>query len=96
MSPTKRAKAGGRKVGSVNKVTRELREVAGKYTAEAIERIVAIMREGESDAVRLQAAGMLLDRGHGRPAQSLAPAEGSNGAITIRWLSSPDAADPTA
>jgi hypothetical protein len=43
-------------------------EVARRYTVEAIETILDVMRNPEaSDAVRVQAANSMLDRGWGRP-----------------------------
>ena len=61
---------GGRKKGTRNKVTRELAEIAGEYTEEAIETLADIMRHGESEQVRAVAADKLLDRAHGKAAQS--------------------------
>src|SRR4051812_45456212 len=57
----------GRPQGSINKATRELREIAQGYTVEAIETLAHLMRAAESEATRLSAANALLDRGHGRP-----------------------------
>ena len=62
---------GGRKVGTPNKATRELRELAQPYAPEALEVLAKIMRNGESEQARVAAANALLDRGHGKPAQSI-------------------------
>lgn len=62
-------KTGGRKRGSGDKVTRELREIAQEYTPEAMEKIVAIMRGGENHTVQLAAAKEIFDRGHGKAVQ---------------------------
>jgi hypothetical protein len=49
-----------------------VRELARKYTVEAIETLVEIMRDEQSPpAVRVAAANALLDRGHGRPPQAI-------------------------
>jgi hypothetical protein len=40
---------------------------AGKYTDEAIETLVVLMRTGENGHVRRAAANDLLDRAHGKP-----------------------------
>ena len=54
-----------------------MRELARKYTVEAIETLVEIMRDAQcTPAVRVAAANALLDRGHGRPPQAI---ETSNG-----------------
>jgi len=58
----------GRKKGTPNKVTVDLKNKAGEYTAEAIQVFVDIMRDQEAPAAtRIQAADKLLDRSHGRP-----------------------------
>lgn len=58
----------GRKKGAVNKVTRELKELAGEYTEEAIQTFVAVMQDPEAPAAaRVAAADKLLDRSHGKP-----------------------------
>ena len=46
---------------------REVRELAREHTPEAIATLVAIMREGQSEASRVAAADAILDRGWGRP-----------------------------
>lgn len=65
-------KTGGRKKGVRNKIGRDVRDLAQKYTAEAIDTLAAIMRNGESETARALAADKLLDRGHGKPAQVVA------------------------
>ena len=50
----------------------EVRDLARKYTVEAIETLVEIMRDAQcTPAVRVAAANALLDRGHGRPPQAI-------------------------
>jgi hypothetical protein len=44
---------------------------ARKYSLVAVKTIVEICKNGESEAVRLAAANSLLDRGFGRPTQSI-------------------------
>jgi uncharacterized protein (DUF885 family) len=59
----------GRKSGTPNKSTRELKELAGEYTERAVKTLVAVMEDQEAPpAARVAAADKLLDRGHGRPA----------------------------
>ena len=48
-----------------------LRELAREKTEEAIETLADVMANGESDAARVAAATALLDRGYGRPSQTL-------------------------
>jgi hypothetical protein len=65
----------GRKKGSKNKSTiaqgLSLSALAQNYAPEAIEELVRIMQHSDSDAARMSAANSLLDRGFGKPAQSI-------------------------
>ena len=55
--------------GGRPKVTHSLVELARDHTVEALEALVYIMRKGESDMARANAADKILDRGHGKPMQ---------------------------
>src|ERR1051325_6261857 len=59
----------GRPQGSINKATRELREIAQVYSGEALETLAHLMRSAVSEATRLSAANALLDRAYGKPTQ---------------------------
>jgi hypothetical protein len=48
-----------------------LRELARERTEEAIETLADVMLNGESDSARVAAATALLDRGYGRPSQTV-------------------------
>ena len=62
----------GRKPGTPNKVTADVKEFALQFTIEAIEGIVAIARDLENPAaVRGNMWEKLLDRAIGKPVQSL-------------------------
>lgn len=50
---------------------RSLSEIAKEHTEKAIETLVSVMDEGESDAARVSAANSLLDRAWGRPKQEM-------------------------
>ena len=74
-----RREGAGRPPGSPNALTamqkRSLSEIACDHTIEALETLVAIMNDGNaSAAARISAAIAVLDRGHGRPAQTVAVA----------------------
>jgi len=50
----------------------KVRDLARQYTADAIQTLVSIMKDTESDAgPRVRAAEALLDRGWGKPSQPL-------------------------
>ena len=61
---------GGRPYGAVGPYHKtalnKLRALAQEYTEEAFMKIVHVMRTAENPTVALAAAGMILDRGHGR------------------------------
>ncbi len=69
-------KTGGRKKGVPNKVNADLKAIAQRYTAEAIETLATIMRTSEGDAPRVGAIKEILDRGHGKSPQAITGAEG--------------------
>lgn len=62
---------GGRQKGTPNKATRDLKELAREYTAEALTTLEEVMKASESDAARVAAAKELLDRGYGKAAQTV-------------------------
>lgn len=67
----------GRPKGAVNKQPSEVKELARSYTADAIYVLYKIAMNGESEAARVSAANAILDRGHGKPSQSLTGEDGT-------------------
>lgn len=68
-------KTGGRRPGTPNKATRDVKAAALVYTGEAVERLAHWMRSDNAKA-SVAACNTLLDRAHGRPAQALTDADG--------------------
>ncbi len=66
-----RAKTGGRTKGTPNKATASLKDMARQYTAEALEALVGIIRDSETDAAKVSAAKEILDRGYGKASMVL-------------------------
>jgi len=64
-------KTGGRKAGTPNKATADIKAAAQAYTEDALATLAQIMKAGESEAVRVAAANSILDRGLGKPRQSV-------------------------
>jgi hypothetical protein len=61
----------GRKIGTPNKVTQDLRDAAQKYTPAALQVLQSIMCNPKNPAAsRVAAAAELLNRGHGKAHQS--------------------------
>jgi hypothetical protein len=50
---------------------RELREAAREFTDDALKALVKICNGGQSESARIAAANALLDRGYGRPVQTI-------------------------
>ena len=61
----------GRPLGSPNKLTRPLKELAALHSEDCIAVLVELRDHAEAEQVRLAAATALLDRGHGRPRQEI-------------------------
>ena len=76
----------GRPKGVPNKATLALKPYAQRYSAEAIDGLVAIMRTATDPRARVAAIRELLDRGYGRPLQAVAGADGEGPVeLVIRW-----------
>lgn len=67
----KNAKAGGRKAGVPNKLTADIKALAGQYGPEAIKTLAHIMVNGETEPGRIAAAKELLDRAYGKARQGV-------------------------
>ena len=62
----------GRPRGAKNKATLELKGLAQRHTEDALKTLVEIMLSAESsDKARVAAANAILDRGFGKPHQSI-------------------------
>lgn len=61
----------GRKPGAVSQAKRELAEMAKGKAEQALNVLAEIMLNGESEAARVSAANAILDRGYGKPFQSV-------------------------
>lgn len=73
----------GRPKGAVNKVTADIREAAQEYTQDALDVLVAVMKNTETPAAaRVSAASAVLDRGHGKPMQSVEVEATVDGTLT--------------
>lgn len=62
--------------GGKPKVAAEVKALAREYGAEAIDKLVALMRGAEDEKTQLNAAESLLDRGYGRPTQAISGDDG--------------------
>ena len=87
-------KTGGRKKGTPNKATAEIKALALRHGDAAIKELARIMNEADSDSARLGAIRELLDRGIGKAPQALAgPDKDGPTELVITWGGMRDAGD---
>lgn len=67
---------GGRKAGTPNKATADVRAYAGKYTKQAIDGLYTLATSAESEQARAYCWNSILDRAVGKPAQAVTGPEG--------------------
>ena len=68
-------KTGGRTKGSLNKASFEVKKAASVHGPEAIERLSWLMLNAENQQTQAFAAEKLLDRGFGKPTQTVESGE---------------------
>ncbi len=62
----------GRKEGSPNKATADIKAAAAEFSEQALAALVRVMGDKESPAAaQVAAANAILDRAHGKPKQAL-------------------------
>jgi hypothetical protein len=74
----------GRKKGTPNKVTSEVKELARQYGQEAVDTLAQLMRSAESEQAQIAAAKELLDRGYGKATQPLEHSGAGGEALSIK------------
>jgi len=62
-------KTGGRKAGTPNKVTADIKALAQAHAEDVIKELARLAVRSESDAARVSAIKELLDRGYGKSRQ---------------------------
>lgn len=75
---------GGRAVGTPNKATASIRDIARQYTDEAVLALVGVLRGGDNipHAAQVSAAKEILDRGYGKATTVLA-GDDNGGAVLV-------------
>ena len=61
----------GRKAGTPNKVTADIRELAQRYGPESVEELARLAKEAQSEQARVEAIKEILDRAYGKSKQSV-------------------------
>jgi len=67
-----RPKTGGRKAGTPNKVTHDIKVLAQGYGPDAIKRLYHLALNADSESVQVSACRELIDRGYGKPLAQIA------------------------
>ena len=67
--PSRRTPGSGRRKGTPNRVTRQIREIACRYTARAVRQAWKLATEAKNQDTQLKALELILAYGHGRPPQ---------------------------
>lgn len=67
----KGTKTGGRKPGSQNKVTADVKAIAQKHAPAALAELARLAIKAESEATRVAASKEILDRAYGKSPQAL-------------------------
>ncbi len=77
----------GRKKGTVNKNTIEIKTLAQSFAVQAVKRLKHLMLHGKSENVQAIAAQALLDRGYGKPVAQVQHTGADNGPIKVQDMS---------
>ncbi len=85
-----------RPLGSPNKLTRPLKELAALHSEDCIAVLVELRDHAETEQVRLAAANALLDRRHGRPRQEIDVNDEGHVTIIVQRSTPPASAGSTA
>lgn len=75
----------GRKLGSVNKATAELRDIARRYVPAAMKELARLATKAESEQARVAAIKEINDRAYGKAPQAM-EVSGPGGASLIPVL----------
>lgn len=85
----------GRPLGSPNKLSRPLRELAALHSEDCIAVLVELRDHAIAEQVRLAAANSLLDRAHGKPRQEADLSDDNKVTVIINGGGHALAAQPT-
>jgi hypothetical protein len=67
--PKGQPKTGGRQPGTLNKVTADVRELAGQYGPAALAELARLSTNADSEQARVSACKEILDRAYGKSTQ---------------------------
>lgn len=85
----------GRKPGAVSQAKREIAEMAKDHAASALKVLVDVANNGKAPpAARVSAATAILDRGYGKPRQSVEMDGAFTGSFTVQYVTGPTGPTP--
>jgi hypothetical protein len=76
-------KTGGRQKGTPNKATADIKALAREFTPKAMQRLVKIIEESDSDAAVVSAIKEVFDRGYGKAKQPLIGGDDDDPAMKV-------------
>ena len=76
-------KTGGRQKGTPNKATADIKALAREFTPKAMQRLVQIIEESDSDAAVVSAIKEVFDRGYGKAKQPLIGGDDDDPAMKV-------------
>lgn len=86
----------GRRRGSANKATADVKAAASVYSEDAVATLAKIMKSDDHPAAaRVAAANALLDRAHGKPKQAVEHEGALTGALTVTYVTQKSGAQPS-
>ena len=89
-------KTGGRKAGTPNKATADIKAIAQPYGPDAVSALVKIMKnEAAPEAARVRAASELLDRGYGKARQAIDLGGQGGGAHSLAFFYATNGTQPS-
>jgi len=77
----------GRKKGTGNKSTTEIKTLAQTFGSQAVRRLKWLMSHSKSENVQVNAAQALLDRGYGKPVAQVQHTGADSGPIKVQDMS---------
>ena len=75
----------GNKLGGRHPLDPKVRKALDESTLDAVNILIDLMKHGKTEAVKLRATEVFLERSLGKVPQSIFPDEASSGNVTITW-----------
>lgn len=80
----------GRKAGGTNTNSPDIKELCRKYAGECVESLINIARKSKHEGNRVAAINQILDRGFGKPSQSVVGNPEQPIELVVSWKRTPE------